>query len=502
MRERYDLTGDALKINGVYIEDEIPGYTTLSASGRESLTKEIVTDESKGDGIRKLYTRYKERVIEVEYLLHSASYDEFVEKYQVLASILSKEDARIIFNNEPDKFLTGSFVFDGDITKEQHARSGKFMIYCHDPFKYSVDVKRVDFENRLAAFDYEGTYKAYPELTVQFPASYDEEGNNTETSEYGYVGFVNSREKMLQFGNPEEVDYLEITGKTFTVINNTFKSFGNWLHANKSQLSRSDFSQTGTAAISGGRVYASGYGSGQKWHGPTVYQSIPSADDGNTGAKNFKWTISHVFKNSAKKQYGGFLAFVLDTTKSPAAVIGGVFLTKTTNDNNCMIYAYAGSASSFKSVKVDCSKVKTTTITKEGGKLTVVCAGKTLTASPSGFESKEGYQVVMGFAQSASKTKISNNYVTKCVFERTKCTYRKEVENTFQPGMTLNIDTADGSILLDDVDARSLGALGNDWEDFYIQSGRNVIAADVTGWDGDAEPKEPVVTISYRERFI
>ena len=88
------------------------------------------------------------------------------------------------------------------------------------------------------------------------------------------------------------------------------------------------------------------------------------------------------------------------------------------------------------------------------------------------------------------------------MFERTKCTYRKEVENTFQPGMTLNIDTADGSILLDDVDARSLGALGNDWEDFYIQSGRNVIASDVTGWDGDAEPKEPVFTISYRERFI
>ena len=86
------------------------------------------------------------------------------------------------------------------------------------------------------------------------------------------------------------------------------------------------------------------------------------------------------------------------------------------------------------------------------------------------------------------------------MFERTKCTYRKEVENTFQPGMTLNIDTADGSILLDDVDARSLGALGNDWEDFQLTKGINNISVVWSDWV-NTEYK-PELSILYNEVFV
>lgn len=502
MRERNDLTGDAFKVNGVYAEDVIPGFITLSVKGRETLTKSVVTNEPKTDGLQPLYSRYKERVMEAEYVIHASSYDEFFEKYRQLTALLDKEDARIVFNNEPDKYLIGSFIFDGDVESEQHTRSGSFKIYCCDPFKYSVDIRTVPFENRIADFNYEGTYKAYPALKVTFPGNYDEIGNNLDTSEYGYVGFANAREKVLQFGNPEELDYEEITGKKFTVINNTFKAFGGWLHDNKSALQRSDYQQAGGTAVSKGHVYASSYGTGKKWHGPSVYRTIPVAEDGNPGAKNFKWTISHVFKNSSKKQYGGFLAFVLDTRTSPASVVGGAFITKTAKDNNCVIYGYAGSGTSFKNVKVPCSKIKTTGITKEGGKITINCGGKTLSSSPAGLENKEGYQVVMGFVQKASQAKMASNYVTKCVFDRTNCSYRKEIQNTFQPGMTLVIDTMDGSVQVDDADATSLGALGNDWEKFYLSEGRNVISADFTGWNKDGEPTEPVIELSFRERYL
>ena len=145
---------------------------------------------------------------------------------------------------------------------------------------------------------------------------------------------------------------------------------------------------------------------------------------------------------------------------------------------------------------------KTTTITKESGKLTINCGGKTYSSSPSGFSDKEGYQVMFAFVQKASKTKIATNYVSKCVFDRTNCSYRNEIENTFQPGMTLVADTSDGSVMVDDLDAASLGALGNDWEEFYLTEGTNTIAADFTGWNGDDDPTEPVFTISYRERYL
>lgn len=504
MKERNDLTGDAVKINGVYLEDEIEDFITLSASGRESPIKEIISNENNGDGSKPIRTRYKEKEITVEYVMYSASFDELNEKQGRLAALLNRENAKVIFNNEPDKYYIASFVMDSSITKEQHAWQGTYKIICHDPIKYGVEVKSITFTDRTATVDYRGTYNAYPVLSAYFPEVFDDDGNNIETSEYGYFGFVNSRENVLQFGNPEELDYEEITGKTFKVINNKFKSFGSWLHANKSALSRSDYIETGTAAIDSKneRVYASGFGSGSKWHGPSVYMTIPEAADGNAGAKNFKWTIRHTFKNSSKSQYGGFFAFVLDNQVKPGGVIGGVFITKTSKDNNCVIYGYAGKSSSFTNVKVACSKVGTTIITKEGGKLTITCGGKTLKASPASFDAKEGMQVVFGFVQSGSKTKMSSNYVSSCVFERTNCTYRKEIENTFQSGMTITADTSNASIKNGDEDMQSLGALGNDWEDFYLTEGTNIIMADFIGWKKDEEPLEPVFKISYRERFI
>lgn len=504
MRERNDLTGDAVKINGVFLEDIISGYITLSSSGRESLVKEITTNEQKTDGLMPVYSKYKEREIVVEYVISSATFDELQDKYNRLAALLNQEDAKAIFNNEADKYLIGTIVMDTAVKKTQHAWSGSYKVICYDPFKYSVEVKTAAFSDRAVSVNYNGTYKAFPVLTASFPETLDEEGNNIETSEYGYFGFVNNREKMLQFGNPDEIDYQEITGKTFTVINNTFSAFGKWLHANASALSRSDYVQTGTAAINttNKRVYASGYGSGTKWHGPSVYMTIPQADDGNAGAKNFKWTINHVFKNSAKAQYGAFYAFVLDKTTSPGGVVGGIFITKTSKDNNCVIYGYAGSGSNFDNVKVACAKIGTTTITKEGGKLTISCGGKTLTSSPAAFAEKEGMQVVFGFCKTGTKTAMSSNYVTKCVFERTNCTYRKEIENTFQPGMVVTADCKCASIKVGEEAAQSLGALGNDWEEFYLEQGLNVIQADFTGWNGSETPKEPVFEISYRERFL
>lgn len=503
MRERFDLPGDAFQINGIYPEDEIPGYRTLSASGRETLEKEITTEDTKRDGTSILYTRFKEREIEVAYVINAASFDDFLLKYRNLTGLLNKEDAKIIFNNEPDKYLIGSIIFDSEITKEQHSRSGMFKIICHDPFKYAIEKKTVTFENRTATVNYEGTYKAYPVLTAAFPETLDDDGNNTETSEYGYFGFANQRENILQFGNPEELDYEDITYKTASVINNTFKSFRKWSHSNSSALSRSDYAETGGVSVNTkGQIYASSFGSGSKWHGPSVYMTIPTAADGNAGSKNFKWTINHQFKNAKKKQYGGFMAFVLDTTTSPATSVAGVFITKTSSDNNCMIYGYAGSYSNFKNVKVACSKISTTTITKEGSKITISCGGKTLSTSPAGLDTKEGYQVVFSFCQNGTKTKLSTNLVTKCLFERTNCTYRKEIENTFQPGMVVTADTKDGSIYLGDEDAASLGALGNDWEEFYLTEGTNTFMADFTGWNGESEPTEPTFTITYQERFL
>ena len=61
---------EALKLNGAYIEDQIPGYRTLYVSGRESLSPELSISEMQGrDGARRTGRRYPKRTIVVGYQL-------------------------------------------------------------------------------------------------------------------------------------------------------------------------------------------------------------------------------------------------------------------------------------------------------------------------------------------------------------------------------------------------------------------------------------------------
>ena len=49
--DRTDLPVEAVKINGSYIEDLIPGYTTVITSGREALEAEVEWYDSTGSSI-------------------------------------------------------------------------------------------------------------------------------------------------------------------------------------------------------------------------------------------------------------------------------------------------------------------------------------------------------------------------------------------------------------------------------------------------------------------
>lgn len=83
--EGMELPSEAMQINGEYLEELIPGYRTLSVSGREALSPEI---ESYHTGIRdgsaRKSRRYQERIITVKYQLVAKSNEEFREAYNKL----------------------------------------------------------------------------------------------------------------------------------------------------------------------------------------------------------------------------------------------------------------------------------------------------------------------------------------------------------------------------------------------------------------------------------
>ena len=230
------LPSEALQINGEYIENMINGYKTLNVSGREALSPEIEYFETGvRDGSTMQSRRYPARTIIVTYQLVAESNEAFREAYNKLGGILNVENAELIFNDEPDKFFTGTPSSIGEVPPGKNSIVGEIEFFCADPFKYSI----VEYEAEPALdessilIDYNGTYKAFPTLQADFFKEEDvsEDGGTAGTltgnGDCGFVAFFNEDEKIIQLGDPDEADIVH-QDKSQTLVNQTFQSSTAW----------------------------------------------------------------------------------------------------------------------------------------------------------------------------------------------------------------------------------------------------------------------------------
>lgn len=260
------LPSEALCLNGEYIENLIPGYRTLTVEGREALSPELeYFSVGSSDGATHKSKRYPERIITITYQLISKTSEDFRQAYNQLGKILDVEEAELIFNDEPDKFFKGTPASIGAVPPGKNAVVGTFEILCVDPFKYSVVEYEAEpsLEDSSILLDYEGTYKAFPTLVAEFHNE-DEASEDGETTQEltgdgdcGYVAFFNESEKIIQLGDPDEVDVIENAyAKSQTLVNSAFKTKNAWGTAAKSQwavnsgiTSSADVEQTGSVGI-------------------------------------------------------------------------------------------------------------------------------------------------------------------------------------------------------------------------------------------------------------
>lgn len=226
------LPSEALQINGEYIEDLIPGYRTLNVSGREALSPEISTFET---GVRDGSTikgkRYPARILTITYQIIAESNEAFRDAYNKLGGILNVDEAKLIFNDEQDKYYIGTPCAIGEVPPGKNAVVGKYEIICTDPFKYStVEYEAVVSEGENdVTFQYNGTYKAHPVLE----AGFYEEVQTTDTAleghgDCGYVAFFTEDEQIVQLGDPEEIDKIDGFEKAQALMNQTFLDDTSW----------------------------------------------------------------------------------------------------------------------------------------------------------------------------------------------------------------------------------------------------------------------------------
>ena len=189
-----NLPTEAMSYNGVYLENEIDGYRTLSVTGRELMESEVTDQEV--DGMDGSYYRYKTtpaRTITVKYQLRARGSREYREAYNKMNKLLSGEQVKVIFNDESDKYFIGTKASNTQVDGGSNNVIGEIEIYCSDPRKYSTT------EKEFTATD--GVLNIVNEGTVPVSIDYDVQ----TTSETGYIGLV-SEEGIMQYGKVEELD--------------------------------------------------------------------------------------------------------------------------------------------------------------------------------------------------------------------------------------------------------------------------------------------------------
>lgn len=521
------LPSEAMKINGKYIENQITGYRTLYVSGREALAPELTTYKTGShDGERLAMRRYPARVLTIGYQLIADSADAFREAYNDLGAILNVEDAELIFADEPDKFFTGTPSGLGEIDPGRNAVTSEFEITCLDPFKYSVEeyeaTPTLD-DGTTIAVDYGGTYKAYPTFEVDFP---------DEDASCGFVSFITDDGKVIQIGDPDEVDGTEHP-RTQTLIDDTFNTTYNsakW-PANVATLNplntQGGLAQTGGVYI--GTDYqsrkclrASSFGSGSGWHGPSITCTIPAEGSGHTGAKNFMFrcdarvlmelgvTADYNFKYETT-QLGMFQVCLVDSTANKPVVTFAV--VKSATGTTATVFLYMGTKCVKRWDGVDVAlggawpytepNDRHLQLRKYGGDITLSWVdggntGQSFSCYDPGIVDTEVHKVCFYFGRYGTRPGLSDLFLYSATFINSDCETWKDVPNKFTESDRLIVNCKTGEVIHNWAPAPDLGALGNDWEDFHLKPGQNQIGFAWSDWTENP----PSIKMKYREVFL
>lgn len=195
-KPRGELPSEALCINGIFIENIIPGYRTLYTEGRDGNSREVSQAESSDrDGARFRAVRREPREIRVAFQMESRDAREYAEKFNNLKQLVREAESKLIFNDEPDKYFSGTLT---DIEVDDPGNlcvKGTLVFTCSDPYKYAVQEQTVTAEaidgHAIIELEYHGTVDAFP-LIETIARS------NTET-----LLFTDDAGNMISVGTPD-----------------------------------------------------------------------------------------------------------------------------------------------------------------------------------------------------------------------------------------------------------------------------------------------------------
>ena len=438
------LPSEALQIDGEYIENLIDGYRTLYVTGRELLGSEISEREiDLVDGSEYTGKRDTTRSITVGYQLLCTSPREFQEKFNKLSGILNKEQAKLIFADEPDKYFIGTKSSVGDVEPGRLNVKSEFTFYCCDPRKYSAA------EKSFTAHQESG----YQTLTIvnggteSVPVSYD----ITHNHENGFIGIA-SKYGAIQLGKIEEADgedykASEILSEGYSLFQDDHgTSYQNPENTTQGTLEVKDVAGYNVMALKGGQS-TSGY-----WNGGMKTLTIPVDSEGRRGAKNFYCYTQHWFETGLMGQTGAqTIAFLtgknevicsMSINKSDAT--GNTARIEWFAPGNTLIRreefqptAYEGNPFNL---KMGCHN----DFLKEGEKLRIFWYGSYMERNIPEIKDMECEKIQIWIGQwgdrNLTNQYVTHNYLKSIRFRKDNVDKYKDVPNRYRAGDVVSID--------------------------------------------------------------
>lgn len=259
------------------------------------------------------------------------------------------------------------------------------------------------------------------------------------------------------------------------------------------------------------------YGTGSKWHGTSITRKLPADKTGEVGAKNFTLTYQQKMSigndSKATQEIGMFQALLISGSGDSRRIVAGINVLKNTDGKTATLRFYVNKKT-VHTMQIDLSfnnkyfgnntskitTVKTSSITKTGSKVEFNIGGIKKTFRDSGLADVTVKEVTFLMAQYGTRSVLTCNGLYWAKFVKNNCDTFEDIPNKFSADDVVTADCRDGQIYLNQLPAPSLGAMGNDWEYFYLTPGLNQIGFSYSSWL--AEEYAPTFRLRYREVFI
>ncbi len=298
------IPGDSPSISGVFLEQIIPGYRTIGASGRFSLSSDINERDNFHDWSKYKTKRYQPKDFEISYAITCNNSTNLYNAVRKLNSFLhqKRKEFKLIFNNDPGIYYMGVVSnIAGEKLVNNSSISGSFVIHCADGRGYSVKEYEVNPIAKDGAyvfdFEYNGTIEAYPIL----------EAKTRNAAGTGFIGFLTEEGKIIQVGDPKAT---QNSGNS--VINKSFQNADvtGWsrnTYTPKPNGTERVFTSSGTVKATGVGMTIDSAGSGANNHGPCYVYDFSS-----NAAQNFSAELMYVLNmNAGSNNVGGGIEFIV-----------------------------------------------------------------------------------------------------------------------------------------------------------------------------------------------